>query len=75
MSKVYIVIDDHKVWEPYYPSEHIITLKDYLSLESTSSQRIRVINLCEDYGYLRDGYYCSLLAEARGHNVIPSIRV
>jgi len=75
MSKVYIVIDDHSAWEPYYPSEHIITLQDYLSLDSGSQQRTRVINLCEDYSYLRDGYYCSLLAEARGHNVIPSIRV
>ncbi|MGV8378262.1 RimK-like ATPgrasp N-terminal domain-containing protein, partial [Pseudomonas aeruginosa] len=26
------------------------------------------------YKYLRHGYYCSLLAEARGHKVIPSVR-
>ncbi len=75
MSNDYIVIDDQKDWEPYYPSDQIITLKDYLSLEPKGQQRTRVINLCEDYGYLRDGYYCSLLAEARGHHVIPSIRV
>lgn len=33
----------------------------------------RVINLCWDYDYLSLGYYCSLLAEARGLRVIPSV--
>ena len=33
-----------------------------------------MINLCRNYRYLGPGYYCSLLAEARGHKVIPSVR-
>jgi len=33
----------------------------------------RVINLCSDDEYLGMGYYCSLLAEARGQRVIPSV--
>ncbi len=33
----------------------------------------RIINLCSDYDYLSMGYYCSLLAEARGHRCIPSV--
>lgn len=74
MSQVYIVVEDPKDWEPYYPTDRIITFDDYLSLPA-SSQRVRIINLCENYNYLREGYYCSLLAEARGHHVIPSIRV
>ncbi len=74
MSTIYIVVDNLKDWEAYYPSEHLITLKDYLSIQS-SQQRTRVINLCSNYAYLREGYYCSLLAEARNHHVIPSIRV
>ena len=32
-----------------------------------------MINLCKSHAYLSLGYYCSLIAEARGHNVIPSI--
>jgi glutathione synthase/RimK-type ligase-like ATP-grasp enzyme len=32
-----------------------------------------VINLCRSYRYLGTGYYCSLLAEARSHNVLPSV--
>lgn len=75
MSRICIVVDALKDWDPYYPSEHVITLEEYLSLRSNGAQRVRVINMCEDYGYLREGYYCSLLAEARGHHVIPSIRV
>jgi glutathione synthase/RimK-type ligase-like ATP-grasp enzyme len=35
--------------------------------------KLRIINLSGDYGYLDFGYYCSLLAEARGHRVIPSV--
>jgi glutathione synthase/RimK-type ligase-like ATP-grasp enzyme len=35
----------------------------------------RIINLCRDYSYMSLGYYCSLLAEARGHKVIPSVEV
>ena len=33
-----------------------------------------MINLCRSYKYLGAGYYVSLLAEARGHKVIPSVR-
>jgi glutathione synthase/RimK-type ligase-like ATP-grasp enzyme len=32
-----------------------------------------VINLCQSARYLSRGYYCSLLAEARGHHVVPSV--
>lgn len=34
----------------------------------------RVINLCSTEHYLSRGYYCSLLAEAREHRVLPSVR-
>jgi glutathione synthase/RimK-type ligase-like ATP-grasp enzyme len=33
-----------------------------------------VINLCRRFSYLSRGYYCSLLAEARGHRALPSAR-
>jgi glutathione synthase/RimK-type ligase-like ATP-grasp enzyme len=35
---------------------------------------VRVINLSRDCEYLGTGYYASLLAEARGHKVIPSVQ-
>ncbi|MBP6725194.1 MAG: RimK-like ATPgrasp N-terminal domain-containing protein, partial [Halioglobus sp.] len=33
-----------------------------------AAPRTRIINLCRNFDYLSEGYYCSLLAEARGHN-------
>lgn len=74
MSQIVIVVDDLSHWAPYYPSDQVITFEDYLKKDLKPNQRTRVINLCEDYGYLKQGYYCSLLAEARGHHVIPTIR-
>jgi len=75
VSKVLIVVDALKDWAPYYPSDQVVTFEDYLALNTPSSQRVRVINLCSDYSYLGQGYYCSLLAEARGHNVVPPSKV
>src|SRR5690606_9088439 len=36
--------------------------------------KVKVINLCRSYKYLSTGYYTSLLAEARGHTVTPSVK-
>lgn len=47
-------------------------LRDYPKL---NEQKTRVINLCDTERYLSQGYYCSLLAEARGHSVFPSVKV
>ncbi|MEO3434292.1 RimK family protein [Inquilinus sp. CAU 1745] len=33
----------------------------------------KIINLSRNHAYLSTGYYCSLLAEARGHRVIPAV--
>jgi glutathione synthase/RimK-type ligase-like ATP-grasp enzyme len=75
MSNVLIVVDKLEDWEPYYPSDLVISFDHYLSLKTPPGQRVRVINLCSDYSYLSQGYYCSLLAEAKGHHVIPTSRV
>jgi glutathione synthase/RimK-type ligase-like ATP-grasp enzyme len=76
MARTLLVVDDLSDWNPYYPSEQVITFESYLATEQDQSQqRVRIINLCSSYKYLSDGYYCSLLAEARGHHVIPSVKV
>ena len=75
MARTLLVVDDLSDWDPYYPSEQIMTFENYLAKEQDNSgQRVRVINLSRSYRYLSDGYYCSLLAEARGHHVIPSVK-
>ncbi len=76
MSRLYLIVDNKDDWSPFYPSEDVITFEEYLNLQDAERhQRVRVINLCRSYKYLSNGYYCSLLAEARGHHVIPSVRV
>ena len=76
MARTLLVVDELSDWSPYYPSDQVITFETYLATEQEEpEQRVRVINLCASYRYLSDGYYCSLLAEARGHHVIPSVKV
>jgi glutathione synthase/RimK-type ligase-like ATP-grasp enzyme len=75
MARTLLVVDNLSDWNPYYPSDQVITFETYLATEQgQSEQRVRIINLCGSYTYLSDGYYCSLLAEARSHHVIPSVK-
>ncbi|MGR9053024.1 MAG: RimK family protein [Gammaproteobacteria bacterium] len=75
MHSLYIVVDRLEDWAPYYPTGDLIGVEEYLTLKSKKPPgKVQVINLCRDYTYLGTGYYCSLLAEARGQRVIPSIR-
>jgi glutathione synthase/RimK-type ligase-like ATP-grasp enzyme len=75
MHPVLIVVDNPQDWKAYYPSESVISVQDYLSQnERFKLPNSHIINLCRSYKYLTNGYYCSLLAEARNHKVIPSVR-
>jgi glutathione synthase/RimK-type ligase-like ATP-grasp enzyme len=53
----------------------VTTAADYLTNPDWQQRKdLRIVNLCRAVKYLGEGYYCSLLAEARGHKVIPSVR-
>ena len=75
-SQVIIIVERKEDWASYFPSEDVMSAQEYLEqpLEIEAGKRVQVINLCRSYKYLGHGYYCSLLAEARGHKVIPSVR-
>lgn len=76
MSAFYVVVEDLNDWFPYYPSSDVITFDQYRALKpGSAATRTRVVNLCRSYRYLSKGYYTSLLAEARGHHVFPSVAV
>ncbi len=75
MRKHYLVVESLADWQPYQATDQLISFRDYLQLPDSSHERISVINLARDYGYLKPGYYCSLLAEARGHRVVPGTAV
>jgi glutathione synthase/RimK-type ligase-like ATP-grasp enzyme len=48
--------------------------RDYVTQPNTyASRQSRIINLSGSYDYMELGYYCSLLAEARGQKAIPRI--
>ena len=75
-SQLVIIVERKEDWASYIPCEDVMTAQEYLekTLGSDFSKRTQVINLCRNYKYLGYGYYCSLLAEARGHKAIPSVR-
>jgi glutathione synthase/RimK-type ligase-like ATP-grasp enzyme len=75
LSQTLIVIHSKRDWKPYHPSDQVISFPDYVTGNYPQvATRSRIINLCRKFGYLSEGYYCSLLAEARGDKVIPSVQ-
>lgn len=75
MTNHLIIIENKDDWGPYFPSVQVITVDDYLQKPAQLSKgRAQVINLCHSLDYLSPGYYCSMVSEARGHKVVPSIR-
>ena len=74
MAQLILVVDDLSAWAPYFPSENLVDFASYLQqAPQKNASRTRVINLCKNNKYLSNGYYCSLLAEARDQTVIPSV--
>lgn len=75
MNSVLILLDDLNDWKPYYETNSILPVSDYLKHKSLGKESKLVINLSDDYSYNSEGYYCSLLAQARGHKVLPGVEV
>jgi glutathione synthase/RimK-type ligase-like ATP-grasp enzyme/ribosomal protein S18 acetylase RimI-like enzyme len=69
-----IVIKNPKQWTPGIPDVEVVSAKEYLSAERfLNSERYRVLNLCNTYRTHTLGYYVSLLASARNHQIVPSV--
>lgn len=74
MANILIVTDEEQDWRQYFPSDQVVTVDDYLERGAYAGNKsTQVINLCRSYDYMNNGYYCSLMAEARGHRVIPRV--
>lgn len=73
MNSVFILLNSLNDWKPYCATDSLLTVADYLQHCYTSKAPKLVINLSDDYTYNSEGYYCSLLAQARGHRVIPGV--
>ena len=75
MSEFLIITDKSGDWPDAPAALPVVTAKSYLTdPEWAGHKDLRVVNLCRSQRYLGVGYYCSLLAEARGHRVIPNVR-
>lgn len=75
MATDLIIVENAKDWKVEYDGNTVITAQEYLTKKKYFDNKpLRLINLCRNYRYLSVGYYCSLLAEARGHKVIPSVK-
>lgn len=74
--ETYIVVEDPKRWNLKVPGAEVVKARDYLSEERFSdSRKAKVLNCCCYYSYNSTGYYVSLVAAARGHYPMPSIKV
>lgn len=73
MNSVFILLNSLNDWKPYYNTDSIMSLSDYLEHRYEGKHPQLVINLANDYTYNSEGYYCSLLAQARGHRVLPDV--
>jgi glutathione synthase/RimK-type ligase-like ATP-grasp enzyme len=76
----WLIIVDHMRDLAQADTPHkVLSVRDYLARpqlfgEGRESFRPNVINLSRSYNYQSAGYYASLLAEARGHRVIPVVQ-
>ncbi|MEG2771428.1 MAG: RimK family protein, partial [Alistipes sp.] len=73
MNSVFILLNSLNDWKPYCETDSILTGSDYLEHLYVGKDPKLVINLSDEYSYNSEGYYCSLLAQARGQKVIPDV--
>jgi glutathione synthase/RimK-type ligase-like ATP-grasp enzyme len=74
MSKFLFVLNKLDHWKLDIPQATVVTARQYLTEPKFAQMRgVRVINLCRSLAYQTNGYYVSLLAEARGHKPLPRI--
>ena len=75
MSQTIILVNSCKDFKVRNAEQRLMNFAEYVAGDDAqSNSRTRIINLCRRYGYRSEGYYCSLLAEARGQKVIPSLQ-
>src|ERR1041384_3797047 len=71
----WVILVDHPRDLPNAETPHkVITTSEYLARPRLFEVgRPKLVNLARSYAYQSKGYYASLLAEARGHRVVPTV--
>jgi glutathione synthase/RimK-type ligase-like ATP-grasp enzyme/gamma-glutamyl:cysteine ligase YbdK (ATP-grasp superfamily) len=71
--RVLVVVTERSDAEGF-PDALVTTAQGYIeSGEANADPHTFVVNLCRTLGYGSDGYYVSLLADARGQSVLPRL--
>jgi glutathione synthase/RimK-type ligase-like ATP-grasp enzyme len=69
-----IVVDKPGAWKFSLEDVEVISPDQYISDQHYQGGKgVKVLNLCKSYQYQSEGYYVSLLAEARGHKILPEV--
>ncbi len=67
-----VVTENPDNWKLNLDGVQVIKPSEYISDDEFKKiGKVKIINLCKSYQYQSQGYYISLLAEARGHKSIP----
>jgi glutathione synthase/RimK-type ligase-like ATP-grasp enzyme len=74
MRKI-IIVNTPAEWGFETPDVDVVSALDYLTKQEwLDAKKLEIFNLCKSYSYQSYGYYVSLLAEARGHKAMPSVK-
>ncbi|MGA7971549.1 MAG: RimK family protein [Pseudolabrys sp.] len=74
MTNWVILVDNRKDLPNAETPHKVITTDEYLARPHLFEMgRPKIVNLSRSYAYQSKGYYASLLAEARGHRVMPTV--
>lgn len=69
----YVIVEEPGDW--LCQGDYLLTARTYLQHGlPTTGGHSRIINLCRSLDHLSAGYYCSLLAQARGHHCLPGLQ-
>jgi glutathione synthase/RimK-type ligase-like ATP-grasp enzyme len=72
---VFFVVNRAHEWPQEIPGASVVSARAYLTEPAYAEHRsARVVNLCRSNRHQSRGYYVSLLAEARGHRPLPSVK-
>lgn len=70
----WLILVEHATDVAQHETPHkVLRVRDYLANPRLfMARRPNIINLARSYAYQSNGYYASLLAEARGHRIVPN---
>jgi glutathione synthase/RimK-type ligase-like ATP-grasp enzyme len=74
LSDWVLLVDQYRDFDQADTIHKVLTVRDYIARPQIfEGRRPILVNLSRSFAYQSNGYYASLLAEARGHRVLPTV--